>query len=191
MIRFFFLAILKHVVLRVLRARFEARGVLQERYLRQETYRLLTRINIVSCFAQLAFLLVKLSYALSKQTTDAWFWSCISASVAFVLAELYIARRLPEIVRAGNFNMSLNENDESDWLFVHVVSSANRKVGGRLRFTEDALKDGAAVQGAPRTDTLRRLFKLSMPDKWLLLGATASLMIGAVAQTSLPHFTGM
>ncbi len=143
-----------------------------------------------SCAVQLAFIISKLSVALAVQNYDAWYWSCLGASTGFILVEAYIIYKIaPD---ADRISFSINEEQSDSERGPLIESRAiGPRVGGRLRFTDEAIKKGLVAEtGTNKKATLLRLFSFSAPDRWMLLAATLCLVIGAVSSTSLPQFTG-
>ncbi len=92
---------------------------------------------------------------------------------------------------------SINQDfqDESDGLIsishedYPTGGSISQQPGGRLRFTDEAIRAGTAPQ-TKKTATFMRLLQMSSPDKEIISVATICLCVAAVASTSLPHFTG-
>jgi hypothetical protein len=155
------------------------------------------KLSLAYCLANVVFLLMKTIFAALRYNADPWFWATMGSSFVFVALESWLFFRLLQkravLLHAVN---SVMEVDDSIYIARTEdgfdVFERGKPVGGRLRFTEEAIKQGlASDKGTNRSGTLMRLFRMSFPDKWLIAAATCCLAIAAVASTSLPHFTGL
>ena len=195
MIRFFFIVILKPLLLWIARTRAAHREASSIHALIHDARKQHVRISLSCCVVQTCILMVKMLLAARDLDGDGWFWGTWGASIAFIVLEIFLlARRRSNLLTNSTMSrIAINGNiDESDPLLHEVLEQQSvSQRGGRLVYTEENIKAGQVAGGKKRRkDAFLRLVRMSAPDKWLLLCGFLALTIGAVASTSLPHFTG-
>jgi hypothetical protein len=195
--RFILLIGSKFIISFLLKRKYRYIGELSSRHVQRETSVIHSRLSCYFLAIQSLYALLKFIFALAFENYNGWFWGCLSVTIVGTVLEFVAVRKLA--VPFSRMSLSVNDvedlqRDEDSFtrlLEAHRQARANRGVGGRLKFTDDAIKKGRVPKtGVNKSAAFMRLLQFSAPDKALLFMATVCLTGGAVSSTSLPHFTG-